>query len=752
MKLSREVSEIFKSAEEYANKNLFEFIGASLVLKEVLKVQRIEEIIKEISTEDMYVAFVEELEKEIDRSGKRVSGATAVITPDVETVIDFACIDSAGRGEGSISIETLFTAFFFTETGVSEIIEELEEEERLEILKRVNDYEIKGEAEEEKVFTGAQKWKNHVRDLKEVARKRQEPLIGREEEIDEITRILCKKKKSNVIMTGDPGVGKTEVAVGFARLVLENKVPDKLRGKQVLEIDVTNLVAGTKYRGDFEAKIDAIIKGAEAEGNVIFYIDEIHQIIGTGGNEGMDMGNMLKKALVEGKMSFIGSTTTEEYRKLIEKDSALKRRFGVIDVVEPTKEETFAILQGIRKYYEDFHHVTYSDEVLNKMISLTSKYMFETFFPDKAIDILDESGAQLSKMMSEIPTTPVEVTEKLVEEIVAKKCKMPIETVSESEAEKILSLEGKISKEVFGQEEAIKELVEATKISRAGLSAKNKPVGNFLLVGPTGTGKTQVAKSLASNLGLKLVKFNMSEYQEQFDVQKLIGSPAGFVGYEDGGLLVEAIRKNPYCVLLLDEIEKAHESIYKILLQVMDEGILQDSKGRMANFKNVILIMTSNAGAANMYKSSISFTSSEKKIDKSAIANAVAKTFKPEFRARLTSIVTFNGLSKDMGERIAGKTIDEMIKLLEERELPNVSYTEAVKDYVVEKGVTVEEGARKIELVVDKDLKRLFVDGLLDGSLKSKEAIQIDIEDGKPVLSFPKPKAKKAKKEVETEV
>lgn len=563
-------------------------------------------------------------------------------------------------------------------------------------------------------------------DLLEEVKKHPEPIVGRESEIDKTFRALCRFKKGNVIHVGEAGVGKTAITLGLARAILDGNVPDKLKDYKLYSLDVGALMANTKYRGDLEGRISFIIKELKKQGNVILYIDEIHTIMGGATDGTLNMAQLLKTSLTDSDIKFIGATTFDEYRKIIEKDSAFARRFKVINIVEPSIEQCKEILRGTISAYEDYHRVSYDEDAIDLAVELSSKYINDKFLPDKAIDIIDEAGAYLSKMNC----VDDKVTKDIIEVIISESCNIPKETVTTEDKSLIFNLEDNLKANVFGQDDAIKECVNAIKLSRAGLTDANKPVASLLFVGQTGVGKTEIARQLAKSLNIDFIKYDMSEYSEKTAVSKLIGADNGYVGYEEGGRLVEDIRKHPHCVLLLDEIEKAHPSVFNVLLQVMDDARLTDNHNRTADFKNVIIIMTSNAGASEVMQKALGFNSQDS-VDFSKMNKAVEQTFSPEFRNRLTKIIVLNSMNEDMAKRIAKKQLKVLVKSLESKGV-NLTYTPAVVDYCVRHGITKEFGARPIIRVINNDIKMVLVDDLIMGNLTN---CKISIHDDTVVLN-----------------
>ena len=567
------------------------------------------------------------------------------------------------------------------------------------------------------------------------------PLIGREDELERTMQILCRKEKNNPLHIGEPGVGKTAITYGLARLIEEDRVPGPLKGAHIFSLDLGSLIAGTQFRGDFEKRFKRVMDSISREEKPIVYIDEIHNIVGAGAVNGgaFDISNMLKPYLAAGSIRFIGATTYEEYKKHFEKSKSLVRRFQNIDIKEPDIEDATRILEGLKKSYEKFHGVTYKKGVIAYAVSMSAKYVNERYLPDKAIDLIDEAGAY--RRLHPIEQKTQSVGKELIDEILSKTCQIPKQVVEHDEIETLATLEKRLTNRVYGQDEAIAQVVNAVKFSRAGLLEEGKPLASLLFVGPTGVGKTEIARSLADELGVKLIRFDMSEYEEKHAVAKLIGSPAGYVGYEEGGLLTEEIRKNPHAVLLLDEIEKAHPDIYNILLQVMDYATLTDNQGRKADFRNVIVIMTSNAGASRIGKHGIGFTGQDVKAD--VIMEEVKRIFQPEFRNRLNKIVVFHGMDDTMAGQITEKKLGELQRMLLVKKV-ELSVDTAAKKLLKRKGITTEFGAREIDRVIQGEIKPLLVDEILFGRLKkggkcelaaAGDGFRLDYLQGKPKKS-----------------
>ena len=575
--------------------------------------------------------------------------------------------------------------------------------------------EIEGDVElPEKANPSAGSWRDFVLCINEHLADHN-PLIGRDSELDRTIQVLCRKDKNNPLHIGEPGVGKTSIVYGLAQRIEDGNVPESLRGSRIYQLDLGSLIAGTQYRGDFEKRLKAVMKGIAAEKGAILYIDEIHNIVGAGqiGEGSMDASNLLKPYLEGGKVRFIGATTYEEYNRYIMRNKGLMRRFQQVAINEPSIEETIKILQMLKDGYESFHHVKYDDDALEYAVSGSARHITDRYLPDKAIDLIDEAGAWVQMNSKEGDARRVDKA--LIADVLARIAKVESLTMDESDKDKLESLEPRILDQIYGQDDAVKQVVQAVQMAKAGLIDENKPLASLLFVGPTGVGKTEVARVLARELGVELVRFDMSEYVEKHTVAKLIGSPAGYVGYDDGGLLTDAVRKHPDCVLLLDEIEKAHNDIFNLLLQVMDYGTLSDNKGRKAVFRNVVLIMTSNAGAQFAHQASVGFASTT--TAGSAMLKQVKKTFKPEFINRLSSIVVFN----DMDYKMAGMILDKKLRELKQMLTPKgvtLKLGDKARRQLLDEGFSPVYGAREMDRVIHNRLKTRLVKEILFGSLK----------------------------------
>ncbi|AAK79789.1 MULTISPECIES: ATP-dependent Clp protease ATP-binding subunit ClpA [Clostridium] len=553
-----------------------------------------------------------------------------------------------------------------------------------------------------------------------------DPLIGREDILKKTLQVLCRRRKNNPIHVGEPGVGKTAITEGLATLIAEDKVPTVLKGSKIYTLNMGTMVAGTKYRGDFEERIKNVLNEISKCEKPIVYIDEIHTIIGAGAVSGgtVDAANILKPYFTDGKIKFIGSTTYDEYKKIFDKDRALSRRFQKIDVGEPTINETYDILMGIKTRYEQFHNVHYTNASLKAAAALSAKCINDRFLPDKAIDVIDECGAFAE--MNRKDTEKVYINVKDVENVISSISGIPVKDLSKTQIEKLKNLKKNLKSKIFGQDKALESIVQSIKRSSAGFNDENKPVASFLFVGPTGVGKTEISKQLAEALNIKLIRFDMSEYQEKHTVARLIGSPPGYVGYEEGGLLTDAVRKNPYCILLLDEIEKAHSDILNVLLQVMDYATLTDNSGKKADFRNIILIMTSNAGASEVGKNKVGF--GNRVVGEDNIDKEVSKIFSPEFRNRLDDIIIFNKMDEDMAIRVAKRSLDEFQQKLNKKHI-KIKVTDECYKWIASKGLNSNYGAREILRVIQEKIKPYFIDEVLFGNLTKGGETLIDVKD-----------------------
>ncbi|MCL2294664.1 MAG: ATP-dependent Clp protease ATP-binding subunit ClpA [Spirochaetes bacterium] len=721
-----------------------------------------------IDPESLKKEVLRYIDKEIPTSEKR----DPIQTIGLQRIIDRAIMHSGHAAKEDITFADILVSIFeqkecyasyymrklgLTKIGLLRVIShELEESFRGGVAEKdaakktdADDQAAGGKKSKEKTFLD-----RFTKELTlEAKNGKLEPLIGRTDILERILQVLCRRMKNNPILVGEPGVGKTAMAEGIAAMIAEKKVPRFLEDYSIYQIDMGTIVAGTKYRGDFEERLKRVLGEIEAKEKAIIFIDEIHTIIGAGSVSGgaLDASNLLKPVLASGVVRCIGSTTFDEYKKIFEKDKALSRRFQKIEIPETSIEETEQILNGLKARYESYHNVKYSDCAIKAAVNLSSLYINDRHLPDKAIDVIDEAGAyvKMTKFKSSEAVVaaeesvteehvaaeePIAIEEKVIEKIVAGIARIPAATIVVSEKAKLHELEQKIKEVLFGQNSAVYEVTQAVKRSRAGFREPNKPVASFLFVGPTGVGKTELSKQLAATLGISFLRFDMSEYQEKHTVARLIGAPPGYVGYEEGGLLTDAIIKTPHAVLLLDEIEKAHKDIYNILLQVMDYATLTDNNGRKADFRNIVLIMTSNAGAGDIGKPLIGF--GELRIGESALSKAVEQVFSPEFRNRLDRIIVFNNLDIENAKNIVRKEIAAFKTQLEAKNI-RAEFTENLVTFIAENGFSREFGARNISRIFREKVKDLFVDRVIFGDLEAGGDVVVDLQDDSVVLKVP---------------
>ncbi|MDX9783775.1 MAG: ATP-dependent Clp protease ATP-binding subunit ClpA [Spirochaetia bacterium] len=783
MKVSQEVQAIFNAAYNEAKLRNHEYLTPEHILYAGLSFEKLRLVMEGCD------ADVEQLKRGIEAYFEQKvpvlrSSAEPVQTSSFQAVIERAVMQSQASGKEEVEVSDLIVSLYDEERTYAGYYMRKMGIKRLQLLEVLShgigessgeDSEILDDSEGRPDLEGRDKrglkpgpLERFATDLTaQAAAGKLEPVIGREAEIERTVQVLCRRLKNNPIHVGEAGVGKTAITEGLAQRIVAGSVPPLLKDYTIYSLDMGALLAGTKFRGDFEERVKKVVDVLLKKEKTILFIDEIHTIVGAGAVTGgsMDASNLLKPALSSGKLRCIGSTTYDEYNKIFEKDRALSRRFQKIDISEPSQSEAVEILKGLRPKYEEFHRVHFSDDALEAAVRLSAQFITERRLPDKAIDVIDEAGARArigafkqgqkkevapesiaaeeastaeasSDEASSDETLPGEVIVDIrvpeIETVVAKIARIPERSVSSSEKERLSGLETSLKQEVFGQDNAIDAVVKAVKRSRAGFRAPDKPVANFLFVGPTGVGKTELARQLAKQLGVSLHRFDMSEYQEKHTVSRLIGSPPGYVGYEEGGLLTDTIRKNPHAVVLLDEIEKAHPDIYNILLQIMDYATLTDNQGRKADFRNVILIMTSNAGARDVGKNLIGF--GDRTLSNSALDEAVERAFTPEFRNRLDAVVHFGNLPMEVIERIVSKALDDFNTQLSEKKVRLVARESVIK-FLAEKGYSREFGARNISRLVEDKIKSFFVDEVLFGRLEKGGTAVADLVDGQIVFS-----------------
>ena len=764
MRVTKEVADVLNKTFADAAKEKYEFVTPELLLAAIAERPTFREAFENCGGD------VEQLKDNLAgylKENMEVLGASEQpkMSEGFETIMIRAQETSEGSGKGVVELQHLLNGFYSLEESYAVYFMEVQGITRIDLLRELTSIyqeleaeaarrvrEKKGKNGKKKAAAGAagrpdsngnpdgeeddesmlksERWKNYVTCLNENL-DGVNPLIGREEELERTMQILCRKEKNNPLHLGEPGVGKTAIVYGLAERLNKNEVPEPLKGAKIYALDMSTLLAGTQYRGDFERRFRMIMSGICDEEKPIVYIDEIHNIVGAGAVNGgsLDVSNMLKPYLAAGKVRFIGATTHEEYKKHFEKSKSLVRRFQNVEIKEPSVNDAVKILEGLKKNYESYHGVRYGKGVLEYAVRMSDRYVNERYLPDKAIDLIDEAGA--FRRMHPLEQKTQSVSKDLIDDILSKTCQIPKQTMERDEVQKLADLEHRMAARIFGQDEAIAQVVNAVKFSRAGLQEEGKPVASLLFVGPTGVGKTEIARTLADELGVKLIRFDMSEYEEKHAVAKLIGAPAGYVGYEEGGLLTEQIRKNPHAVLLLDEIEKAHPDIYNILLQVMDYATLTDNQGRKADFRNVVIIMTSNAGASRVGKSGIGFGDQSIKAD--VIMEEVKKTFQPEFRNRLNRIVVFNPMDDAMAELVCGKKLNELSSMLAVKKVEFKVLPEA-KTLLAKKGTSTEYGAREMDRIIGSEIKPLLVDELLFGALKKGGICVLGVDGDRFVL------------------
>ena len=735
IKQTERAARILHIAMEYCQKDRNEFVSPEHLLLAMMRDETFVHVLNDFCRPDKLAdsLFRQMFQVETVPEGKDYEPEASA---QLGQVIEFACQQVLNSSAKALDLPHLVTGILnLKESWACYLLKEaLGDQESNFMSELISAYEFDDHLEED---TGEHQheaaWRRLVTCMNDLY-ENHNPLIGREQELQRTIQVLCRRDKNNPLHIGEPGVGKTALIWGLARMIEKGEVPERLKGSRIYQLDIGTLLAGTQYRGDFENRIKQIMDGIleESDKNIV-YIDEIHTLVGAGatGEGSMDASNMLKPYLEAGSIRFIGSTTYEEYNRHFSRSKGLVRRFQQIDIPEPTPEETKHILRQLRGQYEAFHHVTYDEAALDFAVDASYKFVNDRFLPDKAIDLIDEAGASFEseKGRKNSEKNAAAIVKKAdIAEVLAKTCKVDAMAMkADDDNEKLATLHSQLSSKIYGQDEAIRQVVESVQLSKAGLLDDNKPLASLLFVGPTGVGKTEVARVLSKELGITLLRFDMSEYTEKHTVAKLIGSPAGYVGYEDGGLLTDAIRKTPNCVLLLDEIEKAHQDIYNILLQVMDYARLTDNKGRKADFRNVILIMTSNAGAQFAGQANIGFTGKVSRGE--AMLKQVKKTFKPEFINRLTGTVVFNDMDEQMATLILKKKLGELEEKLAAKQV-TMTLTDEAFAQLLKEGFTREYGAREMDRVIAQRLKPLLMREILFGSLKQGGHVTIGIDNG----------------------
>ena len=658
-----------------------------------------------------------------------------------QRVLQRAVFHVQSSGKKEVNGANLLVAIFSEKESHSVYLLQQEGITRLDIVSFISHGKNDEELEEEALAEAKDEKKRDSSALeaftlnlnREASEGRIDPLIGRREEVERVIQILARRSKNNPLLVGESGVGKTAIAEGIAKLIVENKVPELVQNSTIYSLDMGALLAGTKYRGDFEKRLKQVLKELEEKSNSVLFIDEIHTIIGAGATSGgvMDASNLLKPALAKNGLRFVGSTTYKEFRGIFEKDRALSRRFQKVEVMEPSVDETIKILKGLKSRFEDHHNIKYTENSLKAAAELSSRYINDRYLPDKAIDVVDEAGARQRLLpKSKRKKTISEID---VEKIVASIARVPEKTVSSSDKVSLEKLEENLKRVIFGQDQAISSLSASIKLSRAGLGLVEKPVGSFLFSGPTGVGKTEVSKQLALIMGIEFIRFDMSEYMERHTVSRLIGAPPGYVGYDQGGQLTESVTKHPHSVILLDEIEKAHPEVFNILLQVMDHGTLTDNNGRKADFRNVVLIMTTNAGAQDMSRASMGFNTQDHTSDGAEI---IKKTFSPEFRNRLDAIIPFNPLDIDVIKTVVDKFLVELQAQLDEKKV-QLEVSEQARDWIADKGYDKTMGARPMQRLIQEKIKKPLAEEILFGQFSSRGGVvYVDQEEDGLSLKF----------------
>ncbi len=734
--LNRELEDTLSAAFQSAREKRHEFITVEHLLLALLNNPEAYEVLSACG------ADVAVIRKALTEFIAETTPLLSETLPDMETqptlgfqrVLQRAVFHVQSSGKNEVSGANVLVAIFSEQESQAVYILQQQGVERLDIvnfishgISKMSDYDsdVADPLQEDDAATGNSdsplvKYATNLNAEAEAGRI--DPLVGRDNEVERVVQILSRRRKNNPLLVGEAGVGKTAIAEGLAKLIVEGNVPDIIKESVVYSLDLGALLAGTKYRGDFEKRLKGLLNEIKTQDHAVLFIDEIHTIIGAGAASGgsMDASNLLKPLLSSGQIRCIGSTTFQEYRGIFEKDRALARRFQKVDVSEPSIEDTYSILKGLKQRFEDHHELAYSDEALRAAAELSGRYINDKHMPDKAIDVIDEAGAYQRLLPEELRKKVIAVED--IEAIVAKIARIPPKSVSASDKNQLAKLDSNLKMVVLGQDEAIDTLSSAIKLSRAGLKEPNKPVGCFLFAGPTGVGKTEVTQQLARIMGIELVRFDMSEYMERHTVSRLIGAPPGYVGYDQGGLLTEAITKTPHCVLLLDEVEKAHPEVFNLLLQVMDNGTLTDNNGRKADFRNVILVMTTNAGAADMSRASIGFTKQDHASDGMA---AIKKMFTPEFRNRLDSIIQFKPLTTEIIKGVVDKFFAELQVQLEEKRVV-LHLDDAARSWFAEKGYDEQMGARPMKRLIQEKLKKPLAEMILFGEL-AEEGGEVEV-------------------------
>ncbi len=757
---SNTLEQAIHSALALANSRSHEFATLEHLLLALIDEPDASRVMKacSVDTEELRTTLVEFVDDDLSNLVTDIEGSEAVPTAAFQRVIQRAAIHVQSSGRTEVTGANVLVAIFAERESNAAYFLQEQDMTRYDAVNFIahgvaknpaygESRPVQGatEAEEEAQQTetpsggGSDKESalaKYCVDLNAKAREGDvDPLIGRDSEVERCIQVLCRRRKNNPLLVGDPGVGKTAIAEGLARKIVAGETPEVLKNTTIFSLDMGALLAGTRYRGDFEERLKAVVQELEDHPDGVLFIDEIHTVIGAGATSGgaMDASNLLKPALQGGKLRTMGSTTYKEFRQHFEKDRALSRRFQKIDVNEPTVDDAVKILKGLKPYFEEHHSVKYTQDAIKTAVELSARYINDRKLPDKAIDVIDEAGAAQHLVAASKRRKSIGAKE--IEAVVAKIARIPPKSVSKDDAEVLKDLEGTLKRVVFGQDPAIEALSSAIKLARAGLREPEKPIGNYLFAGPTGVGKTEVAKQLADSLGVEMLRFDMSEYMEKHAVSRLIGAPPGYVGFDQGGLLTDGVDQNPHCVLLLDEIEKAHPDVYNILLQVMDHGQLTDHNGRTTDFRNVILIMTSNAGAEEQAKSAIGFARDRREGEDTA---AIERTFTPEFRNRLDAVISFRPLPKSVILQVVEKFVLQLEAQLMDRNV-SIELTKPAAEWLADRGYDDKMGARPLGRVIQENIKKPLAEELLFGKLTKGGLVRVSVKDGELVLDMSGP-------------
>ncbi len=738
--LSKELEKSLNQIAQSASARRHEFITVEHLLLALMSNDAALDVLKNVGGDA--AKLTGELEKYIEETTPILPASDEEHGPQTtlgfQRVVSRSLFHVQSSGRKEVTGANVLVAIFSEQESQAVYLLKVQGVTRIDVVNYISHGISKGEDEEESetgqpsaegeepAEAGQKALQLYATDLNEEARAgRIDPLVGRAEELERVIQILCRRRKNNPLLVGESGVGKTAIAEGLAKRIVDEKVPEVVAGSVIYSLDLGALVAGTKYRGDFEKRFKAVLAELkETEGSILF-IDEIHTIIGAGAASGgvMDASNLLKPLLTSGQMRCMGSTTYQEYRGIFDKDRALSRRFQKIDVIEPDVDDTYRILKGLKSRFEEHYNLRYTDKALRTASELAARYINDRFMPDKAIDVVDEAGA--AQQLQPPSKRKKSIGASDVEQVVAKIARIPSSQVTSSDKASLRDLEGNLKMAVFGQDEAIEQLASAIKLSRAGLKSGEKPIGSFLFAGPTGVGKTEVSKQLAHAMGVELLRYDMSEYMERHTVSRLIGAPPGYVGFDQGGLLTEAVTKHPHCVVLLDEIEKAHPEVFNLLLQVMDHGTLTDNNGRKADFRNVVLIMTTNAGAQEMGRPSIGFAEQDNSTDGMEV---IRRMFTPEFRNRLDAIVQFSALKLEVVKTVVDKFLTELQAQLDEKRV-TLEVDEEARAWLAREGYDEKMGARPMQRLIQEKIKRQLAEDLLFGDLASGGTVRVSIED-----------------------